>query len=128
MNRPVGITILAILAILAAILGLIGGLAMAGIGSGMTAEGAAGSGAAFTALGVGVIIVALIQLLYGIGMWKLQKWAWILAVIGSILNLIVAGIALIGYEQYANVGGAVVSLIILWYLFRPHVKAAFGLA
>lgn len=69
----------------------------------------------------------------GFGLWKLRKWAWKAVVVvqwigvcgGALGGLITAlhnaamGIALLGIlAPYAG---------ILWYLYRPGVKAAFGL-
>jgi hypothetical protein len=64
----------------------------------------------------------------GYGFWTLKPWAWTLGV-----GLQGAGIAL-NILQFVNDSTQLVSAIIsiaisvaiLWYLFQPHVKAAFG--
>jgi uncharacterized membrane protein (DUF2068 family) len=69
----------------------------------------------------------------GIGLWKLANWARILQIVLLALGLVfgVFGL-LIGAAQF-NLGVTVIRLIIMaieaWiliYLFRPHVKQAFG--
>jgi hypothetical protein len=62
------------------------------------------------------------------GFWTIQSWAWPLGVGVEILGIVQAVL------QYMNDTRQIVSLVIslaiagviLWYLFQPHVKAAFG--
>ena len=52
-------------------------------------------------------------------------WAWILTVVLSIISIVLNAISL----ATGNLGGIVsiiISGIILYYLYRPHVKAYFG--
>ena len=94
----------------------------------------------FAGLGVGglALIVALITLAVGFGLLSGRGWAWTLAVVISVINAIVgilqvAGVAIstlrIGVLGYGDFGGAitlVISLVALFYLYRPNVKAFFG--
>ncbi|MDR3075422.1 MAG: hypothetical protein LBU30_05240 [Candidatus Methanoplasma sp.] len=74
--------------------------------------------------GWGLIITGLIYLIFGYGLWSGWKILWYLGVILYLLSLIVGVYALV-------VGGAVsiisiiITLVILWYLFRPNVKEFF---
>ena len=75
--RPTGITILAVLSAIGGVLGLLGGVALLGLGG--VAAGATGN-AAFFGLGAlaGIITVAISigQLAFAYGAWSLQPWAW----------------------------------------------------
>jgi hypothetical protein len=129
MQRPTGVTILAILAFIGGIFGLLGGLALVGFSGLVAASGVAGGGFA-TILGVLLLVYGALALVLGYGFWTLKPWAWTLGV-----GLQGAGIVLNGL-QFINDSTRLVSAIIsiaisvaiLWYLYQPHVKAAFGRA
>jgi hypothetical protein len=110
MQRPTGVTILAVLAFL-------GGLIFLGFGV------AAGSilSLFLPGLGVGIeilfLVFALIQFAIGYGFWTGARWAWWLGLIGALLNIV----SIIG----ANVFGFVIGIVMLYYLTRPHVKMWF---
>ncbi|MEM4728252.1 MAG: hypothetical protein QXH42_00620 [Thermoplasmata archaeon] len=59
------------------------------------------------------VVFGIIYLLVGVGLFTLKKWARILAIIFAIIGLLNLPI------------GTIISIIILWYLFRADVKAAF---
>ncbi|MEM2869974.1 MAG: hypothetical protein QW379_06105 [Thermoplasmata archaeon] len=106
--RPLGVTILAVLYIIQAILWFAGSVMM-GMFLGPIL-------AFLPVLGACVyitIIFGVIYLLVGIGLFTLKKWARILAIIFAIIGLLNLPI------------GTIISIIILWYLFRADVKAAF---
>ena len=127
MQRPTGVTILAILAFIGGVFGILGGLALVGFSGLIAASGVAGSGLA-TILGVLLLIYGVLSLVLGYGFWTVKPWAWTLGI-----GLYGAGIVL-NVLQYINDSTQLVSAIIsiaisvaiLWYLFQPHVKAAFG--
>ncbi len=58
-------------------------------------------------------ILALIYFLIGFGLLKGQNWARIVAIIFAIIGLLNVPI------------GTIISIIILWYLFKPEIKAYF---
>ncbi|HET6380678.1 MAG TPA: DUF2127 domain-containing protein [candidate division Zixibacteria bacterium] len=125
MERPTGITILAVLAAIGGVLGLFAALALLGIGA-----TAAPSGAGGLVLVVGLIALAyaLLSLALAYGFWTLQPWAWPLGIGVQVLGILQA------LGRFANDQSNIVALainlaiagFILWYLFQPHVKAAFG--
>lgn len=129
MQRPTGVTILAILAFIGGIFGILGGLALVGFSGRIAASGVAGGGFA-TILGVLLLLYGVLALVLGYGFWTLKPWAWTLGV-----GLQAAGIVL-NVLQFINDSTQLVSAIfsiaisvaILWYLYQPHVKAAFGRA
>jgi zinc-ribbon domain len=123
-TRPTGVTILGVLAILAGLGGLIGGAALLGL-SGLVASTYPGGATVAAAIGAILLIIGILELVYGIGFFGGKGWAWTLAMIGSVLN-IVFGIVSIVFGSVGSVFGLIISILILYYLTRPHVKAYFG--
>src|SRR5215472_3623435 len=143
MNRPVGVTVIAVLEFLGAafclLLGLgalLGGGFLAAIMSQSGAPGgAAGAGvlgALGAALGVVMLVFAALYILVAWGMLKLKGWA-------RIVTMIFAGLGILGallglattFAHFAVIGlfWLIVRLAIagwiLWYLLQPNVSAAF---
>ncbi|MGB0563721.1 MAG: hypothetical protein ACPGVO_18270 [Spirulinaceae cyanobacterium] len=131
-SRPTGVTILAILSVIGGLLSILGGAAaillggLAGLGG--AAQGsaeAAGVGAAAFVIGIFVIALGLANLVVAYGLWNLKGWAWIVCVVLQGISVLSALVQLVN-----GAGGAVFSIVIagviLYYLFRPNVKAAFG--
>lgn len=108
-HRPLGVTIIAILLIIAGVISLVGGLILLIVLVGFI----------FLALGIAYLVMAY-------GLWKGKGWAWsislILAGIGVIMGIV--------YIIQDNLAGGIVSIlingVIIYYLFRPNVKAFFG--
>lgn len=120
-ERPLGVTILAILAAVGGVLGLLGSVALLGL-SGATGVG---GGVLWGLIG---LVLAVAYLAFAYGAWSLQPWGWSLGV-----GIAAAGILWALY-WFTQPGGNIVSLlinvaisgVILYYLFQPDVKAAFG--
>ncbi len=144
MDRPTGVTVLAVLnflgaglyALLAVLFFLIGA---GGAASGMMSEMGGGTAAFLLGLGaaVGVILLifAAIGLAIGIGMWKLRNWARIVTIVLVGLSLLLGVLGLLGSLISFELGSLIFQAIfvalyawIIWYLFQPHVKQAFGVA
>ena len=127
MQRPTGVTVLAILAAIGGVFGILGGLALVGFGGVAAAGGVAGGGLA-TIVGLLLLAYGVLALVLAYGFWTLKPWAWTLGV-----GLQAAGIV-INILQFVNdsrqlvsaIVSIAISALILWYLFQPHVKAAFG--
>lgn len=140
MERPTGVTILAVLSFIGAGLCLLlvpiiflGGAALMGM------AGAAGRpGAGFlAALGAGLAFVFLaLAILYaatGYGLWSLKNWGRILAIVLVVLGLLsgAAGVmsSLMHFRMLLLIRELIVVAIDVWiitYLLKPHVKQAFG--
>src|SRR5947208_14055436 len=123
-RRPTVVTILGILSILAGLGGIVVGAAAVGL-SGLVASTYPGGAAVAAVIGAILLIIGILELVYGIGFFGGKGWAWTLAMIGSILN-IVFGIASIVFGSVGSIFGLIISILILYYLTRPHVKAFFG--
>ncbi len=122
-GRPDGITLLSALFWVLAILAIISGLFMVGAKDALIEIIEEDSGTSQSVIdfidsifiGVGVImfILAIIYIVVGWGLWTLKSWARLAAIILAIISLISFPI------------GTILGIIILWYLFKPEIKAAF---
>jgi len=125
-ERPTGVTILAILAAIGGVFGIFGGLTL--LVSGDFIGAAAGS----TALGDLASLVGAVLLVSGIfgiafawGAWGLRPWAWLLGVVIQAVNIVIGVFQLIN-GQSGSILGIAIAAGITYYLFQPSIKAAFG--
>ena len=138
MERPTGVTILAVLSFLG------GGLLL------IIAFGALAGGAVLASVlslpasivGLGAVIVAIVFFAFaglyaanGVGLLKLQNWARVLTMVLIVLGLLSAVLGVFGalahFRMFLLVRQLIVAAIDLWillYLNKPHVKQAFGAA
>ena len=125
--RPTGVAVLAILDFIVGILALLGGVFIAALGgSGLLALYGYGFFSGFVAaIGGVIIIIGIFAIIVGWGMWSGKEWAWILAIILYALGALSGLISLAG-GNVGSVLGLLIDALLLWYLFRPHVKAFFG--
>lgn len=112
-QRPFGVTIIAILAVL----GGIGSILLGFIVLIIPILGII-LGGIFVIIGLSYFVVAY-------GLWDGRSWAWILTVLISALGIVVGLVSII-----IGTGGSIlyiiVNAIIIYYLFKPDVKAYFG--
>ncbi len=121
-NRPILITILAILYFVIGLLTVFSGIVLAlgitAIDTDLALTGAAGGGI--------VAIVGLINIIIAGGFWNGWRIMWYLGVIFTIIELIF-GIASIFIGGFIGIVPIIIDAIILYYLFRPNVKEFFGI-
>lgn len=125
--RPTGVAILAILDIVVGILALLGGIFIAALGgSGLLALYGYGFFNGFVAVVGGfIIVIGILAIIVGWGMWSGKEWAWLLAIILYGLGALSGLLSLAG-GNLSSVVGLPIDVLLLWYMFRPHVKAFFG--
>ncbi len=129
-SRPLGITILAVLAAISGILSLLGGVTLAALGPMMASmlaeQGGYGMMGVFGGMviifGAFLVIIGILDLIVAWGYWTGQGWAWVLGVILSIIGVIMGIVQITG----GGIVGLILNAIILYYLFQPHVKEYFG--
>ncbi|HEX7031671.1 MAG TPA: hypothetical protein VF172_01600 [Nitrososphaera sp.] len=137
MARPVGVTIIGILMAIAGVVMIIAGisaialapiipmateseeLAM-GISSTMFGGIAIASGAILLSLGIVSLVVAY-------GLFKGLSWAWTAAVVLSIIGIVMSVVSIVT-GNFGSIVSLIINGVILYYLYRPHVKAYFGKA
>lgn len=138
--RPMGVTVMAVVAALAGIMDILAGLGDIGIGGGFLTKIGYGTTLDGIMMIVGVVLVAVgvLGLVSGFGLWRERDWAWLVARLWAslcvIVGLVSAGLSLFGNtltsEIIATIGAALVpavaGAVVLWYLYQPQVKAAFG--
>ncbi len=106
-RTPIGVAILAVLLALAGIVTIIAGIALIlGLGLGLTVPV---SGVPPLAIGIGAIILGLIDLAVAWGLYELRLWAWWVAII-------VEALSIVGAILTTNIISLAVSVIIFIYL------------
>jgi hypothetical protein len=112
-ERPFGVTIIAMLSIL----GGIGSILLGFIVLIIPILGII-LGGIFVIIGISYFVVAY-------GLWNGRRWAWILTVLISALGIVI-GLASIIIGTGGSILYIIVNAIIIYYLFKPDVKAYFG--
>ncbi len=139
-SRPTGVTIIAILNIIGGIIMLIGGLFLITAGalipslppsafeeSDFTDLPVSLIGGGAIAVGAFTIALGIVSFIVAYGLMKGLGWAWTVTIILSIISIVSNAIS-IASGNFGGVVSIVISGIILYYLYRPHVKAYFGKA
>ncbi len=84
------------------------------------------------------MIVGVLGLATAFGLWRGRNWAWLIARLWAsvciVAGLVGAGLSLLSDTLTSEIlgvvigsaGTAIVAAVVLWYLYQPHVKAAFG--
>ena len=113
-NRPFGVTLIAILAVLGGLGSLFSGFAILAVIPIL--------GLIFGGL---LIIIGLAYFAVAYGLWKGLNWAWTITLIVSALGIIV-GLASLVVGNIGAIFHVIVNGIVIYYLYRPNVKAYFG--
>jgi hypothetical protein len=140
MQRPTGVTILAILSfILAGLIGILGLTAFAG-GAILSSLSQQPGVRAFMGLGGGFIgaiclVFAAVYVIDGIGLLKVQNWGRILTIVLVAISLFFSAMglltAMLHFHPLLVFWRLIVVAIDVWilvYLFKSEVKRAFGAA
>jgi len=124
MNRPFGITVIAVLFLISGLFGLCWPT--------LVFMGSAFLGPVFGTVGViaGIFLIVgpLLQLIVSYGAFNLKQWAWYLGLIST--GIVVLGVIINLFEGasfWSAVWGSLLSIIIFIYLLTPKVREAFGL-
>lgn len=137
MRRPTGVTIIAVLMAIAGIVMIIAGISAVavapflpaafpsqnlptGFSTAMLGGLAVGSGAFMLVLGVAGLVISY-------GLFKGRAWAWTAAVVLSIIGVVMSVVAIVT-GNFGSIVSLIINGVILYYLYRPHVKAYFGRA
>jgi hypothetical protein len=75
-------------------------------------------GGVFIAIGVASFVVAY-------GLWNGKGWAWTVTVVLAIIGIVLDAIS-IATGNFGSIISIIISAVILYYVYRPHVKAYFG--
>jgi uncharacterized membrane protein (DUF2068 family) len=133
MNRPIGVTILAVLQLIFSGLTLLIGLGVFAFKDLIVEKLAQNPSlpqepGLIASFGGVLIVYGLIGLLLGYGLFTLKGWAWITTLVFQALGVLSNLFSLV--SRQGSPGGAVLSIVIsaviIYYLLRPEVKRAFG--
>jgi len=141
-HRPFGVTLLAILEILYGIVVLLGGLVLFGVaylvgsqdlidqlGPNVPQWLINAGPALFGALGLVLVIMAIIAFLLAWGFLKGKHWAWVLGIVFMVLNILGSVISAVGSGSLSGIAtlgfSILIPVIILIYLLLPSTKAWF---
>jgi uncharacterized membrane protein (DUF2068 family) len=91
-----------------------------GISSTMLGGIAIASGAIMLALGIASLIIAY-------GLFKGRSWAWTAAVVLSIIGIVMSVVSIVT-GNFGSIMSLIINGVIIYYLYRPHVKTYFGKA
>ncbi len=119
-ERPLLITLIAILYFVLGVLFVLGGAAI--LLGGMTLPE---FGALTTAVGGVLLLVGLISIVIAGGFWNGWKAIWYLAVIFGIISLVIDVVAIF-FTGATSIIGIIIQALLLYYIFRPNVKEFFG--
>jgi uncharacterized membrane protein (UPF0136 family) len=78
------------------------------------------------AFGAVLVAIAVVSFVVAYGLLKGKGWAWTVAIILSIISIVWNAITLVTAANYGGIISIIISGIIIYYLYRPHVKAYFG--
>jgi hypothetical protein len=136
-KRPTGVTVIAILIIIGGILLLLAGIAGVVVGS-LSISQVIGLG--FVIIGAIILAVGIGYLVVSYGLLKGKRWSWTITVILLFIGIAIDVVSIIIFGSFAinmdtssflttnsgSIAGIIISVIILYYLYRPYVKSYFG--
>jgi len=84
-------------------------------------------GGAAIAMGGVILALGIVSFIVAYGLMKGMTWAWNLTIVLSIISIVLNVIS-IATGNFGGIISIIISGVILYYLYRPHVKAYFGKA
>jgi uncharacterized membrane protein (DUF2068 family) len=79
------------------------------------------------AIGAAFIPLAIVSFIVANGLWKTRRWAWTAALVLSIISMAWFAITdAIIPSHGVRISGVIIGAVIIYYLYRPHVKAYLG--
>ena len=135
-KRPTGVTVIAVLVIIGGILLLLAGIGGVAVGSLFISQII---GLGFVIIGAIILAVGIGYLVVSYGLLKGKRWSWTITVVLLFIGIAIDVVSII-FGSFAinmdtssflvtnsgSIAGIVISVIILYYLYRPHVKSYFG--
>jgi len=116
--RPTVVTVLAILALIGGLFGVLASFGYIALGGSLLIYG------------ILWLVLSVVELAFAYGAWTMQPWAWSAGIgveAGFILLSIIA--LFLGWNSIAGVLiSIIIGALIIYWLFTPGVKAAFGKA
>jgi Predicted membrane protein (DUF2127) len=153
-NRPLGVTIIAVLRIIGGIILLLGGIGLVTIAPFVgqlnvnTTSSTTDNGVPVTPNGTGInlsnnptsflffaafigvigsilIVLGIASFFVAWGLLKGKGWAWTVTIIITIISLVFNALSIVS-ENIGAIVGIIIDGVIIYYLYRPNVKSYFG--
>jgi hypothetical protein len=83
-------------------------------------------GGAGIAFGAVLVALAVVSFVVAYGLLKGRGWAWTVTLILSIISIVWNAITIVTAANFGGIISIIISAVIIYYLYRPHVKAYFG--
>lgn len=128
-DRPLGVSIIAIILGIEAILQILASLAMFGLAiAGVFTVVYAGPATIAIVMGILFLIIGIVELAVTMGLWNLEGWAWTVAVVVTWIDIIFDVIGgFVGAQTFgATMLSMAIPLIVLIYLYQSGVRQAFN--
>jgi hypothetical protein len=123
-KRPFGVLVLGALAVAIAIVRLLVGLQLLGVGI-FGDDQWDGSGVIW--VGIMTVVVGLIYLAVGWSLWSMRSWALIFTMIMAVFGLVDAMFVLIATNNVAyGLAAAAIPAFLLWYTSREDIRDQFA--
>ena len=119
-HRPVSVTIIAILAIILGILAIFGGLVPLAFAAVLPEFSVY-----FVVIASILIAIGIAYLVVSYGLMKGRGWAWSVTIILSYIGIVFSIVAIVS-GNFASIPQLIISIIIVFFLYRPQSKAFFG--
>ena len=123
-ERPFGVLVLGALAIAIAVIRLLVGLQLLGVGI-FGSESWDGSGVVW--VGIMTLVVGVIYLGVGWALWSMRPWALIFTMIMAVFGLVDAMFVLMATGNVAyGLAAAAIPAFLLWYTSREDIRDQFA--
>jgi len=127
-NRPLGVTLLAVLHVIQAVIFVLIGFVVVAVGGFISRRMLVVPHllrGILWIIGAVLIIVGLLYLVLAYGLWSGKGWAWWISLILAGLGVILSILSLLRGGVVAVIT-LLLDLLIIYYLLKPNVKAFFG--
>ena len=78
------------------------------------------------AFGAVLVAIGIVSFIVAYGLLKGRGWAWTVTIILSIISIVWNAITIATAANFGGIISIIIDAIIIYYLYRPHVKAYFG--
>ena len=120
-QRPTGVTILALLGLLTGTIGLLD--SFNSLAKSMVMD------ASLLAVSLIIVVRLLLYLVFSYGAWKLKPWAWTLGVFLEVVTLVITLYrTFTGADLRSLLPNTILALVILWYLSQSEIREVFSKA
>ena len=123
-SRPLGVLVLGALSIAIAVVRLLVGLQLLGVGI-FGSDAWDGTGVIW--VGIMTVVVGIIYLGVGWALWSMRPWALLFTMFMAVIGLVDAMFVLISTNNVAyGLAAAALPAFLLWYTTREDIRSAFA--